>query len=522
MKRLLAMTALLALAVPAMAAPPERFRERVEALRRRTGVPGVAIAIVEHGRPTLVRGWGVRRLGGNDPVGPNTIFPTGSTGKAFTVAALATLVDAGRIGWDDRVIDRLPDFQLYDPWVTREITIRDLLVHRSGLGLGQGDLLFVPRSRLSRVEAVRRLRFLKPATSFRSGYAYDNVLYMVAGQLIEAVTGRSWEDYVREQVLIPAGMTNSTTDSERRFAKVDRALPHARLNGGLRGAGDQMVLDERDELARNAAPAGGLAMSASDMSKWLTVQLAHGRLPGGGRLFSEAAHEAMWTPETIQPVDPVPASLAATRPTYALYAPGWEIQDYRGTRIVWHGGAVFGFKSAVVLIPDRGVGFAIEMNSEDGELARGLMYELLDHYLGLPRMNWPERVIAYKQEQVERAKATMSASRAAPARVGPSLPLAHYDGIFTDPWYGDIAVTGDSEGLRIEFRSTPRMAGRLEHHQYDTFVTRFDDPALEPAYVTFALDADGRVERVTMKPVSPIADFSWDYQDLAFTPRVKP
>ena len=146
----------------------------------------------------------------------------------------------GKIGWDDRVIDRLPGFQMYDPWVTREITIRDLLVHRSGLGLGEGDLMFVPRTNLSRAESVRRLRYLKPATSFRSGFAYDNVLYMVAGQLIEAVTGKSWEQYTAEQVLRPAGMLHSATDNEPRFANPDRAQPHARTRGAFRGLGEQV------------------------------------------------------------------------------------------------------------------------------------------------------------------------------------------------------------------------------------------------------------------------------------------
>ncbi|HJY39760.1 MAG TPA: serine hydrolase domain-containing protein, partial [Steroidobacteraceae bacterium] len=240
-------------ATPVLAAPPQGFEARAEELRQAAGVPGMWIAIVEHGKPTLARGFGVRKLGDPAPVGPDTIFPTGSTGKAVTVAALATLVVAGKIDWDDKVVDRLPGFQMYDAWVTREMTIRDLLVHRSGLGLGAGDLLFVPRTSISRAEAVRRLRFIKPATSFRSGYAYDNVLYMVAGQLIEAVSGETWEDYVRKHVFAPAQMLHSTTD-EARFGAADRGYPHARMNGGLRGAGDQELLDERDELGRSAAP----------------------------------------------------------------------------------------------------------------------------------------------------------------------------------------------------------------------------------------------------------------------------
>lgn len=516
MKKLLLLA--LVFASPLAAAPPVGFDARVETLRKAAGIPGMAIAIVENGQATLARGYGVRKLGSPERVDADTIFPNGSTGKAFTVAALATLVDAGKIGWDDKVADRLPGFQMYDPWVTREMTIRDLLVHRSGLGLGAGDLLFVPRTNIPRAEAVRRLRYIKPATSFRSGYAYDNVLYMVAGQLIEAVTGQTWEDYTREHVLLPAGMTRSTTDAPRHFATADRAFPHARMNGGLRGAGDQEVLDERDELGRSAAPAGGMAVSANDFAKWLSIQLAHGKLPGGGRLFSEAAHDEMWRPTVIQPVAQVPESLKLTQPNFYTYGLAWDVQDYRGAKIVWHGGSVFGFKALVVLIPEKDVGFTILINSEDGELPRGLMYELLDHYLGLPKEGWPEKYAAYKKQVIAGALTALKTTAAQPARIGPSLPVGRYAGTYADPWYGNIEVAQRGGRLAIDFKSTPRMGGALKHWQYDTFVTEFTDKSIEPAYVTFGLDADGKVERVTMKPVSPLADFSFDYQDLLFTP----
>jgi CubicO group peptidase (beta-lactamase class C family) len=521
--KLLASAALsIAFAAAAWPAPPRDFAGRVEAARKEIGVPGMAIAIVENGQVTLARGFGVKALGKPDPVDADTIFPTGSTGKAFTVADLAMLVDQGKIGWDERVVDRLPGFEMYDPWVTREITVRDLLVHRSGLGLGEGDLLFVPRTNLTRAESVRRLRYLKPATSFRSGFAYDNVLYMVAGQLIESVSGETFERFTAAHLLKPAGMLHSTSDEDARFANPNRAQPHARMNGGLRGAGTQELLDEHDELGRTAAPAGGLAVSANDMARWLLIQLEGGKLPGQtGRLFSEAAHEQMWKPEVLQPIGRAPDSLKATQPMFSTYALGWDVQDYRGARLVWHGGAVFGFLTAVVLLPDQHVGFSIEINSEDGEIIRGLMYELLDHYLGLPKTDWVARYREFKQRKVSEALATLKAQTAKPAAVGPSLPLAGYAGSYSDPWYGNIEITAGDGKLRIDFKSTPRMAGALEHWQYDTFVTRFDDRMIEPAHVTFALDADGHVDRITMKAVSPLADFSYDYHDLMFTPASK-
>jgi CubicO group peptidase (beta-lactamase class C family) len=519
MKRLSVLALSLALPLAVFAAPPAGLEQRVETLRKQVGVPGMAIAIVEDDKVTFAKGFGVRKLGAPELVDADTIFPTGSTGKAFTVADLAILVDQGKIGWDDKVIDHLPGFQMYDPWVTREMTIRDLLVHRSGLGLGAGDLMFVPRTSLSRAESVGRLRYIKPATSFRSGFAYDNVLYMVAGQLIEAVTGETWEKFTAEHLFKPAGMLHSTSDEDARFANANRAYPHARMNSGLRGAGDQEVLNERDELGRNAAPAGGLTISANDMARWLRIQLNNGKLiDTDARLFSEDAHEQMWNPMVLEPISPRPDALKATQAMFETYALGWDVRDYRGTKMIWHGGAVFGFQTVVVLLPEKHIGFSMEINSEDGEIMVGLMFELLDHYLGVPSNDWPSKFITFKQDKLAAGLKAYKATAAKPAKGGPSLPLERYVGTYKDPWYGNIEVSLVKGKLAIDFKSTPRMGGALDHWQYDSFTTHFTDKSIEPAYVTFGLNADGKVERVTMKPVSPIADFSYDYQDLLFTP----
>lgn len=511
---------LLLLPGAALADPPAGFAERVESLRQRFGAPGATVAIVEDGRTTMARGFGVRVMGAPQRVDADTIFQTGSTGKAFTVAALAVLVDQGRIRWDDRVIDHFPDFRLYDPWVTREMTVRDLLVHRSGLGLGAGDLMFLGRSTLSRAETVRRLRYIAPATSFRSAYAYDNVLYMAAGQLIEAVSGQSWEDFVLEHVLRPAGMNRATVGNAGRLREENRARPHARLDGAIRGLGTQAPLDERDvALGDNGAPAGGLSISANDMAHWLAIQLAHGQIAGSDRrLFSEAQSREMWTPAILLPNGPAPDYLRAAQPLFSTYALGWTVQDYRGARLIWHGGAVFGSLAAVALLPDRNVGIYIAINSEDGHMVRGLMYELLDHYLGLPRDTWPEKLDRFRTERSAGAVAALQAPAAQPARVGPSLPLARYAGRYRDPWFGEINVRAVGGRLVVDFPIWPDVTATLEHWQYDTFRTRFSDPNMEPAYVTFQLDAQGRVDRITMRRISPIADFSFDYQDLLFRP----
>ena len=510
-------TALLASA--ASAAPPAGFEQRVEQLRKAFGVPGVTITIVEDGKTTFAHGWGVRDITTNQPVDADTIFFTGSTGKAFTNAALATLVDAGKIQWDDKVIDHMPDFRMWDPWVTREMTIRDLLVHRSGLGLGQGDLLFLPNSTLSRKETVRRIRYLKPATSFRSAYAYDNILYMAAGQLIEQVSGETWEKYVHDHVFAPLGM-NHSTDTDAEFqANPNHARPHSRSGGAILGLGAQQPLDENATIAQNAAPAGGLAISANDMSRWLLTQLGKGKIPGSDkRLFTDEQSEQMWTGVVIQPIRHFPPEFAITEPNFNLYALGWDIEDYRGAKVVGHDGAVLGSQATIALLPDKNVGIFIAANSEDGEIILGLRDELLDHYLGYSQAKWPEKFHTFKIGRLNEAAKQVQAAVAKPAQAGPSLPLDRYTGDYTDPWYGTIKVRQAGKGLSIDFPHSSGMEGPLTHYQYDTFTT---NPALkwvEPAHVTFSIGADGKVDRVTMKPVSPAADFSWDYQDLLFTP----
>ena len=518
MKKLLLVLSLLVVAKPAEAAPPADLDARIETLRGQVGATGVAIAIVENGKTVVAKGFGERRLGNPQKVDADTIFLTGSTGKAFTSAALATLVDAGKLSWDDKVADRLPGFQMYDAFASKEMTVRDLLVHRSGLGLGQGDLMYIPRGKLSRAEIVRRVRYLRPVTSFRAGYAYDNILYTVAGALTEAVSGQRWEDYLRDHVLRPAGMTRSTADPAVRLADSNRAYPHARTGGAVRGTGPLAQLRDDDQVSQASAPAGLVAISANDMAEWLKVQLGNGARPGGPRVFSEASGKEMWTPHTIEPIASQPPGFEALQPNFQTYALGWEVRDYAGHKIVWHSGGLWGFVSVVVLIPDKNVGFAIEMNSEDSVIRLGMMYELLDHYLDRPKADWPAKFAALRESRIEGALKILEAKAAVPAKVGPSLPAARYAGVYRDPWYGDVAITHVSGGLNIDFTTTPRMSGPLEHYQYDTFITRFADKALEPAYVTFNLDADGKIERVTMKPVSPIADFSYDYADLDLRP----
>lgn len=514
----LAILCIATIAAPLSAAPPVDFAERAESLRERFGAPGLTIAIVENGEVTMAQGFGVTDLESPAPVTANTNFAIGSVSKAFTSAALALLVDDGLIAWDDPVIDHMPEFRMHDSWVTREMTVRDLLVHRSGLGLGAGDLLFVPRSDLTRADVVERLGHLPAATSFRSSYAYDNILYMVAGRLIERVSGMSWEQFMQSRVLRPAGMARATVDNDARGDVRLVAHPHARINGAIRGLGDMERLDDIVVVSQVAAPAGGIAANADDMARWIQTQLSRGDLPGDARLFSEEQAAEMWRPAILMPSPGFPAPLDETEPLFNTYALGWNVRDYHGERVIMHGGGVYGSITRLVLLPERGIGFYLATNSEEAGLMTGLQFELIDHYLGREGRDWPAEFGSFIDAYFGNAAEALAAPEAEPADVGPSLPVATYAGSYRDPWFGTITVSETNGILAVAFPHWPGISATLEHWQYDTFVTRFSEAGIEPAYITFSLDAEGAVDRVTMTAVSPVADFSYDYDDLLFTP----
>ena len=481
----------------------------LEALR----TPGVAIAVVKDGRVVFAKGYGVRALGDTGRVDAHTLFQIASNTKAFTTAALAMLADAGKLSWDDPVTKFLPGFQLYDPYVTREFTVRDLVTHRSGLGLGAGDLLWF-HSDYSRGEIAYRIRFAKPASSFRSAYAYDNVLYIVAGEIVTAIGGMSWDDFVTKRILTPLGMSETGTTIAYFAAAPNRAAPHAVERGTL-----QIVpIDSVD----NTAPAGGIVSNVTDLAKWVICRLDSGRY-AGGRLFSERQAREMWSGQTILPIaDPDPP-LAALRPNFSEYGLGWRLRDYGGRKIVSHTGGLAGMSSQITLVPAEKLGIVVLTNSE-ADLMAALSYRLLDDFLNAPkaRTDW---VSAFAQAaEFDRAQAD-SALRA--TRTGrdslshPSLPLERYAGRYRDALYGDATVALESGRLVLRFSHSPAFVGDLEHWQHDTFIARWRTPHVEDAYATFSLNPDGSIDRFRMAAVSPLADFSFDYQDLEFRP-VKP
>lgn len=486
----------------------------VETFRARFEVPGLAVCIVRPGQAPFARGYGLRALGSAGAVDAHTRFAIGSNSKAFTSAMLAILVDRGKLAWDTPVVALLPEFRLYDPVATQQFTVRDLLIHNSGLPLGAGDLMTFPATSHTLDDILHGLRFLKPVAGFRTAYAYDNTLYLVAGMIIARLTGLNWEAAVTKEILQPLGMTGTVAGFSALNGQ-NVAGRHARLGPPVRGLGpvQQIMPHEQDKIDA----AGGINASAHDAAAWLAVQLARGRLPDGSRLWSEAQAGEMWAPRTIVSSDAGPDSAKPARSVIAGYALGWFVQQYRDQRLLSHAGGLSGQITQHALLPERGIGLAVYTGTEERYSSVGLRNALLDRLIGVAPADWVALMLAQREADHARALKDFGGGAIPQPAGGPALPLAAYAGRYRDPWYGDIAVTQGPAGLHIRFVPTPVFEGPLEVWGTDSFRTRFGPQAEEDAVVHFAVE-QGRVTGVTIAALSPLADFSYDFQHLAFVP----
>ena len=512
-----------AVATASAAAPvaldPAQLDAWVEQVRDRFEVPGIAVAVVQDGQVLLERGWGVREIGKPAPVDEHTLFAIASNTKAFTAASLSMQADEGKLSLDDRVLDHLPGFRMSDPYVTGQMRIRDLLTHRSGLGLGAGDLLFWPGSDYRNEEVVRRLKDVPLKTGFRERYAYDNILYAVATRVIEEVSGQSYAQFLQQRFLDPLGMGGTRFNADALRPGDNVATGHAKA--------DFTTLRPTFPLTwHNAAGAGGIYSSVHDMGRWMRAQLAGGTFtdPQGNeqRLFSRERQKEMWSLLSPMPIaePPVP-QLAAARPDFLGYGEGWITSSYRGEKLVWHTGGWPGMVSRVTLVPGRNLGVVVLTNQEAGGAFNALTMQVLDAFMQpAQRTDWIDAYVAAADKARAKAdKAWRERLAARQARSTPSLPLAGYAGTYRDAWYGDVDVVHDGGRLRMRFQPSPLLTGTLQHWQHDTFLVKWDDRTLNgDAFVTFSLDADGRVREARMEAASELTDFSFDFHDLRLEP----
>ena len=512
-----------AVATASAAAPvaldPAQLDAWVEQVRDRFEVPGIAVAVVQDGQGLLERGWGVREIGKPAPVDEHTLFAIASNTKAFTAASLSMLADEGKLSLDDRVLDHLPGFRMSDPYVTGQMRIRDLLTHRSGLGLGAGDLLFWPGSDYRNQEVVRRLKDVPLKTGFRERYAYDNILYAVATRVIEEVSGQSYAQFLQQRFLDPLGMGGTRFNADALRPGDNVATGHAKA--------DFTTLRPTFPLTwHNAAGAGGIYSSVHDMGRWMRAQLAGGTFTDAQgneqRLFSRERQKEMWSLLSPMPIaePPVP-QLAAARPDFLGYGEGWITSSYRGEKLVWHTGGWPGMVSRVTLVPGRNLGVVVLTNQEAGGAFNALTMQVLDAFMQpAQRTDWIDAYVAAADKARAKAdKAWRERLAARQARSTPSLPLAGYAGTYRDAWYGDVDVVHDGGRLRMRFQPSPLLTGTLQHWQHDTFLVKWDDRTLNgDAFVTFSLDADGRVREARMEAASELTDFSFDFHDLRLEP----
>ena len=449
-------------------------------------VPGLAIAVVHDGRTVYERGYGVRDVTTGEPVDEHTLFAVGSTSKAFTSAALGMLVDEGRLGWDDRVIDHIPWFEMYDAYATRELTVRDLLTHRSGLARGDAVWSRWPHDRH---EIIRRIRYLTPTRSFRGAWQYQNLMFLTAGEVVRSVSGMSWDDFVAERIFTPLGMSRSVTSTNPLAGMENVASPHVPVDGEPTPVAHKNI--------DNVGPAGSIYSSVSQMARWVALHLESG-VHGGARLVSDSVMAEMHYPQMAIQAD-APENRLHSRDAvmnFNAYGLAWWVLDYRGRKVVDHGGGIDGRRAHVAFMPEEGVGMVALSNARPNNLIVALMYRVFDHYLdggvGPESADWSTLMLAEMNEGETRAaeaRRTLEANRA--AGTSPSRPLSEYAGAYEEQYHGVVDILYEDAGLRLSLDG--KTTGRLEHWHHDVFRVVPDNPANPDLFLTFTVGADGVV-----------------------------
>ena len=474
-------------------------------------VPGIAVLVVKDGAVVHSKGYGVSSIKTGKPVDENTLFGIASNSKAFTAATLAILVDEKKLSWDDKVIKYIPEFRLYNSYVTEDFTIRDLLTHRSGLGLGAGDLMIWPDSANFTInEIIYNLRFLKQVSPFRTKYDYDNLLYMVAGEVVTRVSGMSWESFVEQRIMKPLGMNRSAAQYSRLKDKTNVIMGHCEVDGKLQETG-------HSEMQIGQCSAGGIYSSINDLSKWVMCQLNNGKygIDREKQLFSEAAQQEMWSPQTI-----IPVGKNKYNSHFRAYGLGWDLTDLKGTKQVMHTGGLGGMVTQVTLLPELKLGIVVLTNQEVGAAFSAISNAIKDGYLGFQPEDWVVkldtlRIKSLKEDEKLSVKISAEIDKVIASGVQPDLKL--YAGNYADNWLGKVSITERDGKLWFQADRSPKLNGTMYFYKGNTFVVKWTLREMKAdAFVSFNLDAEGKANGFTMKAVSPLTDFSFDFHDLDF------
>ena len=469
MKRLFHLTAFILISVATLSGQTQTeinfsdFDAYYAEMVKEWDVPGVSIGIVKDGKLVFTGNYGAMEVGKEGKPDANTLYAIASNSKAFTSAIIGMLVQEGKLDWNDKVKSYLPYFELYDPWVSNEVTVRDLLSHRVGLGTFSGDIIWY-KSDLSSEEIIKRLRFLPKAFDFRTGYGYSNVMYITAGELIKKVTGKSWNQNIQERILDPLGMTRTITTSKQLNEKGNYATPHAREN--------QVNFPIEWVDWGEIGALGGIITSVNDISKWMIFNLNNGIL-GNDTLLTAETRNMVWTPHTNFIVDHTKGNDFDRH--FNGYGLGWGLSDYHGRLMVSHGGGFDGMISRLTLIPDENFGVVVLTNGMKSPAVAAANYAI-DRMLGINDKDWSSDLLKATDE---REKNDTRISERIEGRVygtSPSLPINKYTGTYKSDIYGKITIGEENDRLRLEFEHSPRLSATLNHWHYDVWEIDWDYP----------------------------------------------
>jgi CubicO group peptidase (beta-lactamase class C family) len=477
--------------LPAADAPLADLDNYVSTAMAQWEVPGLAMAVVKDDKVVFAKGFGKRKLGEDKAVDAETLFAIGSSSKAFTAAAIGMLCDDDKLSWDHPVQKHIPDLQLHDPYVTRELTIRDLLCHRCGLP--RGDFIWYGTIH-DRSEVLRRARFIKPQWSFRSHFGYQNIMFLVAGEVVGKTAGIGWDDFVKQRLFLPLGMKSSNTSVASLSSSDNVATPHSKIEKSVQPIAWRNI--------DNVGPAGSINSNVTDMAQWVRLQLGEGSVDGK-RLISGAAIKEMQAPQTVIPRD---KNYERIYPDahFLAYGLGWFLHDYQGRKVVEHGGAIDGMRAEVALLPEEKLGLVILCNRGGTALPSALAFHVFDLYLKAAKRDWSADLLGKVKElekEAEKAQEKEEAERAKETK--PSLDLSKYAGSFSDDLYGDAEVK--VEDGKLTLTRGPNFVADLEHWHYDTFRAKYRDRVVEPQLVTFDLDESGKVAGLKLATLGRLA-----------------
>lgn len=491
---------------------PHQIDSLVQKSMQTFNVPGMAVAVIKDGKIISKKGYGIRSIKTKKPVNTKTLFGVASNTKAFTSAALAQLVDAGKLDWDTKVNDIIPEFKLYNPYVTSEFTVRDLLTHRSGLGLGAGDLMVFPASNTTSLDQmIHNLRYLKPVSSFRSKFDYDNLLYIVAGEIVAKVSGEDYEDYIEKHFFQPLNMDRATMDKQKIASNNNHIDGHAPVKGELKITGKTFT-----DIGK---PAAGIYADIDDMTKWVKVRLNNGKYGKNDQdsLFSKKAAKEMWTPQTI-----IPTGKGPYNTHFQAYGLGWFLKDVNGYFQASHTGGLLGIVSQVTMIPELDLGIIVLTNQQSGAAFRAITNSIKDGYFGINDKN---RIKQYNDARLKAEKRADSITAKVEAEVkkqlnskAPKPDAENFTGTYKDPWFGKVSIKKRDDGsLRFKSAMSSDLTGTMHYYKGTTYIVRWDERSLKAdAFVNFSLDTEGQAKGFTVSPISPLTDFSYDFQDLSF------